>query len=374
MDFKSGTYRSSGSFKSFFPERINHSYHFDDADLLPLLEKANLKIGELSAYSELVPDVDHFIRLHVVKEATVSSKIEGTQTNMEEALLNEQEINPEKRNDWKEVNNYIKAMNRSIEDLKKIPLSTRLLKQAHMTLLQSVRGKYKMPGEFRVSQNWIGGSSIQDAVFIPPPWTEVESLMGDLDNFLHSDNTNLPHVIKIAIAHHQFETIHPFLDGNGRIGRLMITLYFIHAGILRKPVLYLSDFFERNRSTYYDNLMGVRTRHDIKTWIKFFLVGIIETSEKAIAGLRQILKLKGDCESKRIKMLGKKMHTAQTLLDHLFKNPIIRPPEVAKVTGLSLVSSYKLIEDFEKLKILTEMTGDQRNRVYAFREYFMIFR
>lgn len=374
MDFKSGAYRLAGSYKSFFPEKINRSYHFDDTDLLPLLEKANLKLGELSAYSELVPDVDHFIRLHIVKEATVSSRIEGTQTNMEEALLHEQEIDPEKRDDWKEVNNYIKAMNKSIEHLKNIPLSTRLLKQAHTMLLQSVRGKHKMPGEFRTSQNWIGGSSIQDAVFVPPPSSEVESLMGDLENFLHSDKTNLPHVIKIAIAHHQFETIHPFLDGNGRIGRLMITLYFIHAGILKKPVLYLSDFFEKNRSAYYDNLMGVRTRHDLKTWIKFFLVGIIVTSEKATNGLRQILKLKSDCETRRIKQLGKKMHSAQTLLDHLFKNPIIRPSEVSKVTELSLVSSYKLIEDFETLKILKELTGDQRNRVYAFHEYLTIFR
>lgn len=374
MDFKSGVYRSAGSYKSFHPERINHSYHFDETDLLPLLEKANLKIGELSAYSELVPNVDHFIRLHVVKEATVSSKIEGTQTNMEEALLHEQEVNPEKRNDWKEVNNYIDAMNQGIRNLEKLPLSTRLLKDAHKILLQSVRGKHKMPGEFRSSQNWIGGSSIQDAVFIPPPWQEVESLMGDLENFLHSEKTNLPHVIKIAIAHHQFETIHPFLDGNGRIGRLLITLYFIHAGILRKPVLYLSDFFERNRASYYDNLMGVRSRHDLKAWIKFFLAGIIETSEKSIEGLRKIIKLKNDCESKRIKKLGKKMHSAQTLLDHLFSNPIVRPTEVSEVTGLSLVSSYKLIEDLEKLKILTEITGDQRNRVYAFREYFLIFK
>lgn len=373
MDFKSGTYRSGNGYKAFYPETVNHAYKFDDADLLPLLEKANLKLGELSAYSELVPDVDHFIRLHVVKEAIVSSKIEGTQTNMEEAFLQEDEIDPEKRNDWREVNNYIKAMLDAIKNLDKIPLSTRLLKQAHRTLLRGVRGKHKAPGDFRISQNWIGGSSPKDAVFIPPPAQEVEALMGDLENFLHSDSTSLPHVIKIALAHYQFETIHPFLDGNGRIGRLMITLYFMHAGILKKPVLYLSDFFEKHRSNYYDNLMAVRTRNDLRTWISFFLVGVVDTAEKSIQGLRNILKLKIECETVRIKQLGKKMPQAQTLLIHLFSEPFIRPNEVAEATGLSLVSSYKLIADFERLGILREVTGYQRNRIYVFHEYFMVF-
>jgi Fic family protein len=322
----------------------------------------------------LVPDVDHFIQLHVLKEATVSSKIEGTQTNMEEALLQEDEIDPEKRNDWREVNNYIEAMNHSIAQLNDLPLSSRLLKQAHALLLSDVRGEHKMPGAFRTSQNWIGGASLKDAAFIPPTSPEVELLMGDLENFLHNENTGLPHVIKIALAHYQFETIHPFLDGNGRIGRLMITLYFIHAGILKKPVLYLSDFFEKNRNLYYDNLTGVRSRNDLKAWLKFFLVGTVETSEKAIQGLRNILALKTDCETKRITQLGKKMKPAQILLHRLFSEPLVRPDEVASITGLSMVSSYKLIEDFVRLKILKEITGNQRNRIYMFQEYFNVFK
>jgi Fic family protein len=374
MDFKSGNYRKPGDYRFFQPERINHSYHFDQADLLPLLESANLKLGELNGYAELVPDVDHFIRLHVLKEATVSSRIEGTQTRMEEALLKEAEVDPEKKDDWKEVNNYITAMNQCIGKLHKLPLSTRLLKDAHKILLQSVRGKHKVPGEFRVSQNWIGGSSPQDAFFVPPPHHEVDGLMGDLENFLHNPNTGLPHVIKIAIGHYQFETIHPFLDGNGRIGRLMIPLYLLQAGVLKRPVLYISDFFERNRAAYYDRLTGVRAENDLKSWLVFFLTGLTETAGKSVKGLRKILDLKKDCEEKRIRQLGKKMPQAHALLNHLFKEPLIRPLEVAKVTGLSAVSAYKLLDDFEELKILREMTGNKRNRIFWFAEYFRAFR
>ncbi|MBY0433383.1 MAG: Fic family protein [Cyclobacteriaceae bacterium] len=373
MDFQSGSFIQQSGYKAFQPNPINKPFRFDYTDLLPLIEQANLKLGELSAYSELVPDVDHFIKLHVVKEATVSSRIEGTQTNMEEAMLQENEIEPEKRNDWLEVNNYIKAMNESLANLEKIPLSSRLLRQAHALLLKNVRGEHKMPGEFRTSQNWIGGSGLRDAVFIPPIWQEVDPLMGDLENFLHNENTGLPHVIKIALAHYQFETIHPFLDGNGRIGRMMITLYFIHTGVMKKPVLYLSDFFERHRSSYYDNLTAVRTRNDLNTWLRFFLVGSIETSERAIQGLRKILELKKDCEINRIAQLGKRMKSAQLLMTKLFSTPIIRPDEVAKITNLSKVSAYKLIADFERLGILRELSGNQRYRIFAFHEYFTIF-
>lgn len=372
--FKSGNKIQALNYKAFKPEAINRSFVFDDKELIILTEKANLKLGELNAYAALVPDIDHFIRLHVLKEANVSSKIEGTQTSMEEALLSEQEIEPERRNDWREVNNYIVALNNSVKDLNKLPLSSRLLKEAHKTLMRGVRGKHKLPGEFRKSQNWIGGATLTDAAFIPPVWQDVEPLIGDLENFLHSEETGLPHVLKIALAHYQFETIHPFLDGNGRIGRLLITLYFIHAGVMQKPVLYLSDFFERNRSSYYDNLTVVRTRHDLKQWLRFFLIGVIETAEKAIAGLQRIIKLKQHCETKRIAKLGRKVPQAQLLLNHLFSHPVVRPAEVAEITGISLVSSYKLINDFEKLKILKPMSTNQRNRIYIFEEYFDIFK
>ena len=261
-------------------------------ELLPLIEKANLKLGELSAYSELVPDINHFIRLHVVKEATLSSRIEGTRTNIEEAMMREEDIKPERRNDWIEVNNYILALTQAIQELEHLPISTRLIKKTHQTLLQGVRGENKLPGEFRRSQNWIGGATLSDATFIPPVWNEIDDLIGDLENFLHNDDTNLPHILKIALAHYQFETIHPFLDGNGRIGRLLITLYFVEKGILHQPVLYLSEFFERNKSYYYENLMRVRLHNDIQQWFKFFLVGTIEMAIKGVEGLRKILALK----------------------------------------------------------------------------------
>ncbi|HPJ63541.1 Fic family protein [Lentimicrobium sp.] len=373
MNFKAGEFIQVKGYKAFQPEKIDRFHQFDETDLLLLLEKANIRLGELNAYAELVPDVEHFIRLHVVKEATLSSRIEGTNTSLEDALLKEEEILPEKRNDWREVNNYILAMNRSIEQLRTLPLSSRLLKMAHKILLSGVRGEHRLPGEFRRSQNWIGGASLMDAVFIPPVWEEVNPLMGDLENFLHNENTGLTHILKIALAHYQFETIHPFLDGNGRIGRLMITLYLIQAGIMNRPVLYLSDFFDRNRQLYYDNLMLVRTKSDLKIWLRFFITGIIETCDKAVSGLKNILVLKKDCETNRIITLGKKLQSAQVLLQLLFMDPVIRPDKVAQLTGLSMVSAYKLIEDFERLKILREITGGQRNRIYLFDEYFRVF-
>ena len=339
-----------------------------------MIEKSAIAIGQLDAYSHLLPNIDHFIRMYVVKESTVSSRIEGTQTNMEEAILSEKDINPERRNDWQEVNNYIRALNTSIEQLPILPLSSRILKQAHNILLSGVRGEHKVPGEFRRSQNWIGGSSLKSAINIPPIHKKVNSLMGDLENFIHNEDTGLTDLLKIAIAHYQFETIHPFLDGNGRIGRLMITLYLVEKKIIQKPVLYLSDFFEKNKSYYYDNLTRVRTHSDLIRWVKFFLSGVIDTCEKSSQTLKDIIELKKECEEKRIYQLGKKVKTAKVLLDYLYQQPIVDAEEVAKVTGLSLVSSYKLIDDFISLSLLKELTGAKRNRLFVFEEYFSIFK
>jgi Fic family protein len=372
-NFVAGHFIDAGGYNAFHPEYINRIFEPDDPQLLGIVEEASLRLGELKAFSELVPDVNQFIRLHVIKEATLSSRIEGTQTRMEEALLKEEEVAPERRNDWREVNNYIEAMNHCIDKLPAIPLSSRLMKSAHRILLMNARGEHKMPGEYRKSQNWIGGASLRDAVFIPPVAYEVDKLMGDLENFLHNPSTNLPHVLKIALAHYQFETIHPFLDGNGRIGRLMITLYFIQAGILRRPVLYLSDFFDRHRNLYYQNLMKVRTENNLSLWMRFFLHGIIETSEKSTGGLRKILALKNDCEMNRLPRFGRKMHSAQKVMQYLFQNPVIRPEEIFRITGLSAVSGYKLLDDFEAQNILTEITGNQRNRIFVFSEYIRIF-
>lgn len=373
-DFSAGLQTKQFDYQSFMPTKINDTWSWNDRELTRLVERSAIAIGQLDAYSHQIPNIEHFIRMYVVKEATVSSKIEGTQTNMEEALLKEIDVRPERRNDWVEVNNYIQALTNSINRLEELPLCSRLLKEAHKTLLHGVRGEQKLPGEFRRSQNWIGGSSLLGAVFIPPIFEEVNPLMGDLENFLHNEDTGLTNLLKIAIAHYQFETIHPFLDGNGRIGRLMITLYLVDKGIIQKPVLYLSDFFEKNRVTYYDKLTLVRTKNDLLGWVKFFLVGIIETCESSSQSLRAIIELKKDCEEKRIYSLGKKVGTAKILLDYLFHQPIVDAEMVSLQTGNSLVSSYRLLDDFIRLNILKEMTGAKRNRLFVFDEYFNLFK
>ena len=231
--------KSPTGYTYFVPERINAHWSWNDQQINTLLEKAAIRLGELNSFARLVPNIDLFIQLHVTKEAVVSSRIEGTQTRVDEAFLSEEEVLPERRNDWKEVNNYIKALNYAIEELKNLPISSRLLRQVHRMLLDSVRREFKQPGDFRTSQNWIGGSSPSDAVFVPPHHQYVNELMGDLENFLHNDDLNVPALVRIAIAHYQFETIHPFLDRNGRIGRLLITLFLVDQQILAKPLLYL---------------------------------------------------------------------------------------------------------------------------------------
>jgi Fic family protein len=371
--FRSGVFRLNSGYQAFYPEGINRAYGFDDSAMLPLLESATLRLGELKNWSELAPDVDQFIRLFVIREATLSSRIEGTQTSIEEALLKADDISPERHDDWQEVNNYIEAMNHCLELLPTLPLSSRMIKKAHAILLQGVRGACKMPGEFRTSQNWIGGATPMDAAFVPPPFTEVEPLMGDLENFLHNEHTNLPHVLKIALAHYQFETIHPFLDGNGRIGRLMIPLYLVSVGVLSKPAFYISDFIERNKSHYYDHLTRVRTSSDLRPWFRFFLAATVDTCEASIQVFRSIMELKRDCETTRLATLGRRLPNAQVLLNRLFSNPIIQADEVATLVGISLVSSYKLIDDFMRLGILKEQTGYKRNRVFVFRQYLDLF-
>lgn len=311
--------------------------------------------------------------MHVAKEATTSSKIEGTQTSIEEAFLKEEDINPEKRDDWEEVQNYIEAMNHALNKLKELPLSNRLLKDTHKILLQGVRGHHKMPGEFRSSQNWIGGATIRDAVFVPPAHIEVQNLMSDLERFLHNDEIHVPELIRIAIAHYQFETIHPFLDGNGRLGRLLITLYLVSAGILEKPTLYLSAFFEQNRDLYYDNLTRVRVNHDLKQWLKFFLVGVTETAQRSIETFRGIIRLKDDVEGQVVKLGTAKYPKAIKLVKHLYKNPIITYSDVQDTLEVSPPTANTFIKDFITLGILKEFTGFKRNRIYNFESYIKLF-
>lgn len=372
-DFIAGTYKKGFEYQYFMPETINHSFYWSDEVINSLLEKASLKLGELNSFSQFVPDVDIFIRMHVVKEAVFSSRIEGTKTNIEEALTDEKQVQPENKNDWDEVNNYVLAMNKAIDELKTLPLSNRLIKNTHKILLSSVRGKHKNPGEFRKSQNWIGGASLSDAVFIPPAHTELPNLLTDLELFINNSDIKIPHLVRIALAHYQFETIHPFLDGNGRVGRLLITLYLVANGILEKPLLYLSHFFEKNKSLYYDNLTLPRTKNDMGQWIKFFLTGIIETSVTSINTLKKITELKSSLENKKIILLGKRTKQALILFNELFKKPIISNIDAVTITGHSVKSANNLISTFVELGILVETTGLARNRIYVFKEYLNMF-
>ena len=372
-DFLAGSYQKGYKYSYFLPENINHSFYWTDKKINELLELAAVKLGELNSFSKLIPDIDMFILMHVFKEAVVSNYIEGTKTNIEEALYDEKAVIPEKKDAWLEVNNYVTAMNTAISELDKLPLSNRLIRSTHKTILSSGRGERKTPGEFRRSQNWIGGASLADAIFIPPSHEELPDLMSDFELFLHNSDISVPHLIKIAIAHYQFETIHPFLDGNGRVGRLLITLYLVSTHMLDAPLLYLSDFFNKNKSLYYDNLMLVRTKNDLGQWIKFFLTGIIETSVNASNTLQNIIKLKERVEQQHILIMGKRLPTAMKLLHGLFKKPAVTIADVQSITQLSSKASYNLIDVFVEKGILNEVTGYQRNRIFVFTDYIKMF-
>ncbi len=363
---------SQPEYKSFMPAKINLEWFIDQPELQTLLEEANLKLGELNAYSRHVPDVDTFIRMHVIKEATQSSRIEGTQTEITEAARSEKTIAPEKRDDWREVQNYIRAMDEAIVSLEKLPLSSRLLREAHRVLMQGVRGQHKMPGEFRKSQNWIGGATIKDAVYIPPHPNDVPVLMSDLEQFLHNKDIHVPHLIRIAIAHYQFEAIHPFLDGNGRIGRLLITLYLVSNKLIDRPLLYLSSFFGKNRNLYYDNLNRVRSRNELAQWIKFFLVGMSDTAQLAVSTLQEILNLYNNLNEKII-TLGKRLPVAKKLLHYLFKFPTITSGDIVDEMEITKPTANAILNEFIKLNILTEKTGFKRNRIFVFETYLNLF-
>ena len=372
-NFKAGIYKPGYQYRYFLPSKINHSFYWTDKEINELLETASLRVGALNAFSRFVPDIDMFIKMHVLKEAVVSSRIEGTRTNLTEALTDKRGIDPEKGDDWQEVNNYVQAMNHALSELETLPLSNRLIKSTHKVLLSSGRGVHKQPGEFRHTQNWIGGATLADAVFIPPAATELSELMADFELFLHNNEIKVPHLIKIAIAHYQFETIHPFLDGNGRIGRLLITLYLVSNNVLDSPILYLSDFFEKNRYLYYDKLTLVRKQNDLGQWIKFFLIGVIQTAQNAVDVLQKIIILKETIEKEHILQMGRRSKLGMVFFHHLFRQPVVTTKDVQQAVNLSPKATNDLIKLFVQHGILVETTGYRRNRIFVFDEYLHLF-
>lgn len=372
-DYHAGSYEPRYNYQAFRPSFINHEWIIADPELSELLGRADRALGELNAFGQLIPDIDFFIQMHVAKEATESSRIEGTQTNIEDAFKKADEIDPEERDDWGEVQNYIAATNSAIADLQYLPVSSRLLRQAHGILLAGVRGKHKQPGEFRTSQNWIG-VSLKNATFVPPHHDHVPDLMSDLEAFLNSAEIYTHPLIRIGIAHYQFETIHPFLDGNGRLGRLMIAIYLAATGLMNKPALYLSDYFEKHKTAYVDHLMAVREGHHMRAWLIFFLHGVVETAQASGAVLKQVLELKERIERNHLPRLGtRRQDNGQALIRYLYRHPVIDIRAASDTLKVSTNTASALIGELVAQGILSEITGQSRNRLYVFRDYLDLF-
>lgn len=373
-NFKSGKYENQYEYRAFNPTLISQEWVSADASLNDLLGRADRALGELNAFAQLIPDIDFFIAMYVAKEATQSSRIEGTQTNIEDAFKDVEDLNPEKKDDWSEVQNYIRAINFAIDALEKLPLSNRLLRDTHAILMSGVRGEHKMPGEFRTSQNWIG-VSLKNAVFVPPHQERLAELMDDLEKFLHDKKSRVHPLLKIAIAHYQFETIHPFLDGNGRLGRLMISLFLASEGLLKKPALYLSDYFERNKTGYVDHLMAVREGNHLYDWLIFFLHGIEETARSSAGVFRGILDIKTWIDAEILPRFSiRRQDNAQILMQFLYSRPVLDVKIATELIDGKTNAAAALIADLVEHKVLVEITGQRRNRLFVFQDYIALFR
>ena len=357
------------SYSAYVPQKLPPSPPLALEPLYPLLDKANLALGRLDGMSEMIPDASLFLYMYVRKEAVLSSQIEGTQSSLSDLLTYELEDLPGAPvNDVEEVSNYVAAMNHALKRLKDLPLSLRLIREMHAVLLSRGRGQRMNPGEFRASQNWIGGTRPGNAAFVPPPPDRLIECLGDFEKFLHDTRHRLPTLVKAALAHVQFETIHPFLDGNGRLGRLLIPLILCVDGAMRRPLLYLSLYFKSHRKLYYDHLTLVRETGDWEEWISFFLKGVVETAEQATETAQTITAL-FKTNDEKIKKLGKVSGSVLRLHAYLQKQPVSDTGHAVTGSGLTLPTVINAFEQLEKLGIVRETTGRERKRLYAYAAY-----
>jgi len=370
--FKSGRFIRRYQYRCFLPEPVNHEWEWDSRKVTLAFERAVKALAALDACSRFVPDINLFIRMQVLREANASSRIEGTRTELEEAVLPESEVAPERRDDWREVNNYVAAMDWAVAELQRLPLSIRLLRGAHARLMAGVRGETKAPGEIRSTQNWIGGASIATAAFVPPAPEYLADLLGDLEMFWHNDRIDVPRLVRCAISHYQFETIHPFCDGNGRVGRLLIPFYLIGVGELSLPSLYVSAFLERHRGAYYDALARTREKNDLTGWILFFLEAVAETAESGCAKFREIFALRDGMQAYTRTL--RNTAGAQKLFLHLYSEPRTTVLQAAGALGCDYQTARRLIRRFVADGILTSGGKGRRNAIYDFRRYLDLFK
>jgi len=371
-NFAAGKFVKCYQYDCFVPEFINHDWTWDSKSLTMQLERSVKALAALDACAQFVPDIDLFIRMHIVREASASSRIEGTQTEIEEAVLPESAIQEERRDDWREVNNYVEAMNSAIETLKDLPLSIRLLRGAHKRLLSGVRGEARRPGEVRTSQNWIGGNSIMTARYIPPSAEFVPDLLSDLEKFWHNDDIQVPNLIRCAISHYQFESIHPFLDGNGRVGRLLIPFYLISKGELTCPSLYVSSHLERHREAYYDALTAVRSKNDLMGWVSFFLEAVCQTAQTGCKKFKSIFALRDEMAAYSLKLPNTAL--AQQLFRYLYSMPRVTVNQASEALSCGYQAASRLIKQLAADSILVQASDARRNVIYDFRRYLEIFK
>jgi Fic family protein len=370
---RAGRYiQQATGYRAFIPAPLPPDPPIAIASLEPLLSEASVAVGRLDGSASTLLDPDLFVAMYVRREAVLSSQIEGTQSTLEDLLTYELDEDQPPFKDVEEVVNYVAAMNFGLRKLTELPLSRRLIREIHGVLLQGVRGPERSPGEFRASQNWIGAGNvpIARATFVPPPVHEMQQALDDFERFLNQER-QLPALLHCGLAHAQFETIHPFLDGNGRVGRLLITFLLVYRGVLSRPLLYLSHYLKAHCAEYYDRLMAVRNDGDWEGWLRFFLEGVRATAEEASTSIRAINRMREEHHT-RIREQSSSAN-ASRLLDLLFRRPIINAPVVSRELAIAFNTATRLVNQLESLGMLVEMTGSQRNKRYQYAPYLKLF-